>query len=130
MAKTAKTKPKNKKSPGTAPAVFSKAQLWVQRRAGLLFPLVLLLVAAASYAVWVRQMGFYWDEWAYVWISQKLGDAGLARYFATNRPFWGMIYRFTIPLVGYEPWRWQIFSLFWRWLSALLIWAVLRATWV
>ena len=120
------TRPKNKKkTTPDLPAVV----LFIQRRTGLFYALLLMLVAAACYGIWARQMGFYWDEWAYVWISQKLGDAGLARYFATNRPFWGMIYRFTIPLVGYEPWRWQLFSLFWRWLSALLIWAVLRATW-
>jgi hypothetical protein len=119
-----KTKNKKKTTPDQPAAV-----LFIQRRAGLFYALLLLIVAAASYAIWARQMGFYWDEWAYVWISQKLGDAGLARYFATNRPFWGMIYRLTLPLMGYEPWRWQIFGLFWRWLCAVLLFNVVRTTW-
>ncbi|MCE1253806.1 MAG: hypothetical protein LWX83_09685 [Anaerolineae bacterium] len=93
------------------------------------YPLLLLLVAIACYGLMVRQLGFYWDEWAFVWIQQKLGDAGLERYFATNRPFWGLIYRLSMPLIGVEPWRWQIFSLFWRWLCAVALWGTLRLTW-
>ena len=120
----AKPKPKKKTIPDLPAAV-----IFIQRRAGLFFALLLLIVAAACYGIWARQLGFFWDEWAYIWISQKLGDAGLARYFATNRPFWGLIYRFTMPLIGVEPWRWQIFSLFWRWLCAVLIACILQQTW-
>ena len=124
-----KLKRKNKGEPALPTGGLPAAVQWVQRRASLFYPLLLLAVAAGCYGIWARQLGFYWDEWAYVWISQKLGDAGLARYFATNRPFWGMVYRQTMPLLGVEPWHWQVFGLFWRWLCAVLLWNTLRATW-
>ena len=86
-------------------------------------------MASVSYLFFFKQMGFYWDEWPLIWISRKLGDAGLADYFSTNRPFWGMIYRMTIPLLGSQPWVWHIFALFWRWLCAVLLWGLIFQTW-
>jgi len=92
-------------------------------------PLALLLVCVASYGLLFRWLGFYWDEFPMIWIGQTLGSEGLGRYFATNRPFWGMIYQLTTPLLGSVPWRWQLFGLFWRWLQAVLVWALLRQVW-
>ena len=92
-------------------------------------PLFLLLLALVSYAVLFRSLGFYWDEWPYTWIAQKLGPAGLARYFATNRPVWGLIYRLTTALIAPVPWYWQLFGLFWRWASAVAVWQLVRLTW-
>ena len=92
-------------------------------------PLTLAAVCFAAYGVLFPFLGWYWDEWPYTWIANKLGPDGLARYFETNRPYWGLIYRFTTGLLGAVPWRWQLFGLFWRWLGAVLVWAVVRITW-
>jgi hypothetical protein len=93
------------------------------------FPLVLLLVGIVSYGVLIPWLGFYWDDWHFIWISQKMGPAGLARYFATNRPYWGMIYQATTSLLGSIPWHYQVFGLFWRWASAAALWWLLRLVW-
>ena len=85
-------------------------------------PLALLALCLLSYGVLIPWLGYYWDDWAFVWISQKLGGEGLARYFATNRPVWGMLYRLTTPLIGAAPWKWHLFALAWRWLCAVALW--------
>jgi hypothetical protein len=92
-------------------------------------PVGLLVVCLAAYGLLFPFLGWYWDEWPITWIANKLGDVGLARYFETNRPYWGMIYSITTAFIGAVPWRWQIFGLFWRWLGAVLVWGVVRTTW-
>ncbi len=91
-------------------------------------PLGLLGLAVLAYGLLIPWLGFYWDDWAFIWISQKLGSDGLARYFATNRPVWGLFYRVSMALLGEEPLRWQIFGLFWHWAAAVALWNVLRLT--
>ncbi len=93
------------------------------------FPLVLLLISVVSYGLLIPWLGFYWDDWHFIWISQRMGSAGLARYFMTNRPYWGMIYQFTTSIFGSIPWHWQIFGIFWRLASAVSLWWLLRLVW-
>lgn len=92
-------------------------------------PIVLLALCLVSYGLLIPWLGFYWDDWAFVWISQKLGSSGLARYFSTNRPIWGLIYRFTTSILGEVPWHWQLFGLFWRWITGVTLWWLLRLLW-
>jgi len=93
------------------------------------FPFVLLLVGVLSYGLLIPWLGFYWDDWHFIWISQRMGSAGLARYFMTNRPYWGMIYQFTTSLLKSVPWHWQVFGLFWRLTGAVCVWWLLRLIW-
>ena len=50
----------------------------------------------------------------------------MARYFSTNRPVWGLLYQLTTRLFPQIPIYWQVFALFWRWVTGLLVWAILR----
>ena len=92
-------------------------------------PLALLAVTGLAYGVLIPWLGFYWDDWAFIYIGKQLGSEGLARYFATNRPFWGMIYQFTTAVIGPQPWKWQVFGLVWRWLASLSLWYFVRQLW-
>lgn len=92
-------------------------------------PWLLLAVSLLTYGLLFNQLGFYWDEFPWYWTSVKLGPAALTQLFSTSRPFWGMIYQVTLPLIGPEPWRWQLIALVLRWLTAVLAWAVLRQIW-
>lgn len=92
-------------------------------------PLFLFLLSVLAYGVMFRSLGFYWDELPYIWIADKLGAAGLARYFSTNRPVWGAVYQLTTAVLGSAPWQWQLFGLFWRWLSAVSVWWLVWLTW-
>jgi hypothetical protein len=89
-------------------------------------PLVLAIVAVLAYGLLIPQLGFYWDGLAMSWIRYQLGPEAMARYFATNRPVWGLLYQLTARLIPQVPIYWQVFALFWRWLAGLLVWAILR----
>lgn len=92
-------------------------------------PLFLFILTLLAYALFFWEHGFYWDEAPWAWIYYRLGPDALTQYFSTNRPFWGMVYQATLPLLGPNPWAWQLSMLFMRWLSAVLVWLVLRKLW-
>src|SRR5215813_1089257 len=92
-------------------------------------PVMLFLVAVLTYGLFFWQRGFYWDEEPWTWIYYRLGPEALTKTFSTSRPFWGMIYQLTLPVIGPYPWRWQALVVLMRWLTALLVWLVLRQVW-
>ncbi len=94
-----------------------------------IFPLFLLLLCLAAYAIFIPWLGFYWDDFPISWIAASKGGAGLARYFSTNRPFWGEIYRLTTPLLGSNPFNWQVAALLLRWGTGLAFWGLVRTIW-
>ena len=92
-------------------------------------PFVFFIVAFLTYGLFFWERGFYWDEAPWTWIYYRLGPDALTRTFSTSRPFWGMIYQITMPLVGPHPWRWQLLMVIMRWLTAVLVWMLLRQVW-
>jgi hypothetical protein len=92
-------------------------------------PMVLFIVAFLAYGLFFWERGFYWDEAPWTWIYYRLGPDALTKTFSTSRPFWGMIYQITMPLIGPNPWRWQLLMVIMRWLTAVLVWLLLRQVW-
>src|SRR5688572_23155931 len=92
-------------------------------------PLVLFIVAFLAYGLFFWERGFYWDESPWTWIYYRLGPEALTKTFSTSRPFWGMIYQITMPLIGPHPWSWQLLMVIMRWLTAVLVWMLLRQVW-
>src|SRR5687768_710115 len=92
-------------------------------------PIVLFIVAFLAYGLFFWERGFYWDEAPWTWIYYRLGPDALTKTFSTSRPFWGMIYQITMPLLGPYPWRWQLLMVIVRWLTAVLVWLLLRQVW-
>ncbi len=93
------------------------------------FPFFLLLLCIAAYGLWIPWLGFYWDDFPLAWIAKSMGGSGLTRYFATNRPFWGLLYQLTTPILGASPLVWQISALLLRCATGIAFWALLRAVW-
>src|SRR5512144_728564 len=91
--------------------------------------LALFLTAVIAYGILAPQLGFYWDELPMSWIRYELGPAAMTRYFSTNRPVWGALYQVTTRLLPQIPIYWQVFALLWRWLSAVLVWLIVRELW-
>jgi hypothetical protein len=91
--------------------------------------LVLLLVAVIAYGLLAPQLGFYWDDLPMSWIRYELGPGAMTQYFSTNRPVWGLLYQVTTRLIPQVPVYWQIFALLWRWLGAVVVWAIVRELW-
>ena len=92
-------------------------------------PIALFIVAFLTYGLFFWERGFYWDEAPWTWIYYRLGPDALTKTFSTSRPFWGMIYQITMPLLGPYPWRWQLLMVIMRWLTAVLVWLLLRQVW-
>jgi len=89
----------------------------------------MLFMAALTYGLFFWQRGFYWDEFPWAWIYFRLGPDVLTKTFTTSRPFWGMIYQMTLPVIGPNPWIWQLLAIVLRWVTAFLLWAILRVLW-
>ena len=92
-------------------------------------PLFLLFLCMAAYAPLITRLGLYWDDFPMNWIATTMGGDGLAHYFSTNRPVWGVIYQLTTPLLGSRPIVWQLFALLLRWGNGVLLWVLLRKLW-
>ena len=92
-------------------------------------PLVSLGLGILSYGLLAPRLGFYWDDYPLTWIRVTYGNAGLARYFSTNRPVWGLLFQATAWMLGEDPLRTQLFGLFWRWLAAVSFWQLVWTVW-
>jgi hypothetical protein len=93
-------------------------------------PLALLVVCIFSYGLLIGSLGFYGDEWhmVYEYISRQA--IGLSRYFYFDgHPTVAWIYIASFRLLGVHPFAWQVYSLFWKWLSAVSFWLVLNQLW-
>jgi hypothetical protein len=91
-------------------------------------PLTLLCIAVAGYGLLINRLGYYWDDFPLAYIRNIYGSEGLVRYFSTNRPIWGLLYQITTNIFV-QPWQWQVFALLSRWLSAVILWLLLREIW-
>jgi hypothetical protein len=91
--------------------------------------LALFGVLLISYILVIPRLGFYWDSWPMNWIAQTRGPQGLAQYFSTNRPVWGLLYQVTLPALGSTPLPYQIMALIWHWWMAVALWWLLRLLW-
>ncbi len=86
--------------------------------------LSLLVTAILAYGILIPQLGFYWDDLPMSWIRYHLGVEGMTRYFSTSRPIWAYLYQVTTAVLPQNPIVWQVFALFWRWLDAVVLWAI------
>jgi len=91
--------------------------------------LILFVVALLAYGLLILRLGFYWDDLPILWIRYQLGAKALVQYFSTNRPVWGLLYQITTRILPPVPIYWQIFALIWRWLGAVVVFALLQKVW-
>ncbi|HSL28635.1 MAG TPA: hypothetical protein VK900_05495 [Anaerolineales bacterium] len=91
--------------------------------------LVLLITSFVAYGLLIPWLGFYWDDLPMSWIRYELGPEAMTRYFSTNRPVWGLLYQITTRLLPQVPAYWQMFALLWRWLGAVVVWAIVCELW-
>ncbi len=92
-------------------------------------PFALFIMTFLAYGLLFRQLGFYWDDLGITWIRYHFDAHALQLYFASSRPLWGLLYQFTGNFLPDVPAYWQLFAIFWRWVTALLCWAIFRELW-
>jgi len=93
------------------------------------FSALLLIISILTYAPFFWERGFYWDEVPWIWIYFRLGPDALTQTFSTSRPFWGLLYQVTLPILGSDPWIWHLSLVFFRYLSAYLSYSLIKTIW-
>ena len=48
-------------------------------------PVALFLLGIIAYGIHISWMGFYWDDWPWIWFSQVMGPAGMLRIDVEHR---------------------------------------------
>ena len=89
----------------------------------------LLLFVAAAYAVFIPKLGFYWDDWTQLLVARLYPLSTYWQYFASDRPTSAWTHILFVPLLGFKPLHWQIFTLALRGLTVVGMWWCLTMLW-
>lgn len=92
-------------------------------------PIALLALTLLAYGLRAFSLGFFWDDWPYLWYFHRFGPDGIITAFTQDRPFLSLIYNATLSLLGDSAQGWQMFALLARWLCSLGLWWVLTLAW-
>jgi len=92
-------------------------------------PLALMAAVILSYGLAIPFLGFFGDDWIYIYNYHLLGAGSFGDFVAVDRPYSAWIYTLITPIFGTQPWPYHLFLLCLRWLSAVLVWWVLRLAW-
>ncbi|MBI9049791.1 MAG: hypothetical protein JEZ00_10250 [Anaerolineaceae bacterium] len=92
-------------------------------------PAALFVLAVLSFGILAPKLGFYWDDWAKVYVNQWQGSSGFWQYYLEDRPLSAWTHVVLTPLLGSSPLKWQIFGVLIRWISAWSFWWVLALIW-
>lgn len=92
-------------------------------------PLALLGLTLLSYGLRALSLGFFWDDWPYLWFFHRFGPAGIVTAFSGDRPFLSFIYTISLTVLGSSSQGWQIFGLLARWMCGVGLWWALAETW-
>ncbi len=98
------------------------------KRSNFLFLFLLLAVTGLAYGLQIHRLGFYWDDWVFVYRYSKIGILntiwyGPTRQLAVFLQAPGFLFAEDSPL------RWHIYMLFLRWgVAAVFSW-VLHLIW-
>ncbi|MEN8241103.1 MAG: hypothetical protein ABFS17_04220 [Chloroflexota bacterium] len=122
---------KNKNMPTTPPIklrpFFERIQSFLSSTPGNL--LIFLVLCVLSYGIFIPFLGYYWDDWGFIWLNEFFGAEGLTSYFSTNRPFWAGMFQFTLGVIGTKPLYWHVFAFTMRLINGIAFWGLLRLIW-
>jgi hypothetical protein len=92
-------------------------------------PAALFVLAVLSFGILAPKLGFYWDDWAKVYVNEWQGSSGFWQYYLEDRPLSAWTHVVLIPFLGSSPVKWQIFGVLIRWATAWSFWWVLTLIW-
>ena len=92
-------------------------------------PVALLVITILSFGLLIPWLGFYWDDWPVIYLTQTQETSSFWGFYQYDRPFSAWTYVLFAPLLGTSPLAWQIFTMLLRWLTAVFVWASLRQIW-
>lgn len=92
-------------------------------------PVFYLAIAIMNFGIYIPWWGLYGDDWQYLYSYHVFGSAGYPAFVAPDRPFSAWVYMLFTPLLGENIWAYHILLLTLRWISALLMFKVLKTLW-
>jgi hypothetical protein len=93
-------------------------------------PLVFLIAAILGFGLLSPTLGFYQDDWPYVFYGFNKGIPSLAEeLYYDSRPNAAWLYISAFHLLGFKPLGWHIAAILMRWLTATTLWFVFRRLW-
>ncbi|MDK2981323.1 MAG: hypothetical protein PWQ55_1670 [Chloroflexota bacterium] len=94
-----------------------------------LFPLLLLALSLLIYGLFIPFLGFYWDDFPYLWFRHISGVSGTLHAIALDRPLLAAFYAPLMAVMGESPLAWQLTAILGRWLFTWSSYAFLKALW-
>lgn len=92
-------------------------------------PAILFLVCLVTYGLYIPWMGFYWDDWPWIWRFHVYGSQAIRDIDVAFRPLAGVVLWIGAQLAGTDATLWQIYNLLIRWLGSVALWWALRQIW-
>jgi hypothetical protein len=74
-------------------------------------------------------MGFYWDDFPYIWFKVVNGVQGATSAISLDRPVLALFYVLPMSILGEKPLAWQLFAIITRWLFTLSMYGFLQSLW-
>jgi hypothetical protein len=100
-----------------------------QRLGKKTIPWAFVLAAILAYGLLTPWMGFYWDDWVFVWLLDYNGPAELARSFLPYDPLVSPFFFLTSSIFGTNAFAWQVFGLAVRVLVSLAAYWTFNQIW-
>ena len=92
--------------------------------------ITIIAVSLLAYGLQIPWLGFFQDDWNFVFYSSARGAQGSLEYsLVDGRPGAAWVYILGFALLGYETTLWQFFSLFLRVLTTIIFWFILGDLW-
>ena len=93
-------------------------------------PLALLVACIIGFGIMIPTLGFYMDDWPYVFYAFNKGIGSLSEMLLyDSRPYAAWLYILAFKILGFKPLYWHIAALLLRWLTVVLLWKTLTAIW-
>lgn len=93
-------------------------------------PWVLLGACILAFGLLIPKLGYFQDDWNYVFNSYVFGPKGILDFLNYDgRPVASWVYILGFATLGYKPIFWHIAILLLRWLTATIFWKILQSIW-
>ncbi len=93
-------------------------------------PLVFLIVCVVGFGLLIFDLGYYMDDWSYVFYARVMGAGGLREMLLyDSRPFAALLYIPAFQLLGFKPIYWHLAILLLRFGTTVVLWLTLRTIW-
>lgn len=89
-------------------------------------PFIYLLLAILSYGLLINRLGFFWDDFPYLYLNHSQGITGYPAYMSGDRPFSAWFFMLEGSVFGENPLGYHVFALLIRWAGACVFFQLLE----